>query len=1009
MKRHLTHLWHAIVLAAVSFVVIFAVIITVVRSATPFVADKAPDAEQWISKRLNQPVQIKELRITWRGLMPVLQSKQVIIWNSSRTHQLLKVDELDVGLSVFKSLLSGKIEFGEIKVSGVHLEARQEQNNNITFTGISVLFPQTSPDDLSGLNEVMEWLFSEPKLVLEKVSLNFYDKSGKQWPTVNFKFLMLKNSGDTHQLRGVASFIQKIPTQVGFIVDLQGSWAQKEKIAARAYVTGEKVLLAQWLGERQFNHFNVKNGLLDFQLWANWQNNHLVQLQTLFSSNQLVISDIEKSQLISFDPFSANVFWQAVQDQWLLNATVQQFGVTRWNSAPGVKRMDAFLHVTPNEGMLVTNSPDIQLDFGKMFKAPLNFTEFSGNFAWQKTDEGWVIQSDNFYANNPDIELNTQLSILLPADKTSPELSILSGFRIKRADNLPYLLPLTVLKPNLVTWLSESVKQSYVEGTFILQGKGDEFPYDDQKGTFLIDAEMKDAILKYKSDWPALKHFDANLIFAERSMEISIAKGEMFDIPLQNVHAEIPIIKKDVQAVLHVNAGSIASTLQQGLAFLKASPLRNGIAGNLRGLNLEGPMQMKLQLVIPLEDGSQKTHVDGLVDISKVQLKIPDRNLWLHDLQGQFSFTQDGVDAKGLAGVLWDKPIKIDIEAKPETKLTLTYNGTETHLLPRDKGWLLTVDNKNAEGDIFIPHSKQEPLVANFKYLYLDSSQATDSQWGPKSIPELSFKVDELHYGDKSFGNISLRLSPMVGGTAIKELKADSTLANVTASGSWRQNFKGTMSQLAGQLKTQDTSALLKSWGLAPSIHAKTGSVGFNLQWPGAPYDPAFKKISGKISLHLQDGQIVDIGESAEAKVSFGHLLTALSLQSIGKRLRLDFSDLNAKGFDFNDLKGDLVFENGSAITNNATIDGPVALITINGRIGLANKDYDLHIFITPHFTSSIPVIAALAGGPIIGLSALVANTLLGSQVQKIATTEYRMTGPWDKPEVAEVHQHYAQ
>lgn len=1008
MKRHLTHLWHAIVLATVSFVVIFAVVITLVRSATPFVTNKGPEVEQWISKTLNQPVQIKEFNITWHGLMPVLQGKQVIIWNDPHTHPLLKVDRLDVGISIFKSLLSGQLKFSQIKVSGVQLEAHQDQNDKIIFSGISALFPQTSPDDLSGLNEVMDWLFSESKLALDKVTLNFSDKFGKKWPTVNLN-VMLKNSGDTHQLRGIANFIQKTPTQVGFIIDMKGAWAQKEKIAAQIYIMGEKVLLKQWLGERQFENFSVKDGALDFELWANWQDNHLTQLQTLFSSNHLTIFDTKKSAPIYFNPFAANVFWQSMQDNWLLDATVQQFGVTRWNNVPGVERMNAFLHVTPNEGSVVTNSPDIQLDFGKMFKAPLNFDEFSGQFTWQKTDEGWLIQSDNFYANNPDIELNAQLSVLLPPDKTSPELNILSAFRIKRADNLSYLLPLTVLKPNLVAWLNESIKQSYVAGTFILQGKADEFPYDDQKGTFLIDAELKDTTLKYKSAWPALKHFDANLIFAERNMEINISKGEMFDIPLQNVRAEIPIIKKDVQAVLHVSVDSIVSTLQQGLAFLKASPLHSGIAGHVYGLNLEGPMQMKLQLVIPLEDGSQKTQVDGHVDISKVQLKIPDRNLWLHDLQGQFSFTQDGVDAQGLTGVLWDKPIKIDIQAKPETRLTLTYSGTETHLLPRDKGWLLTVDNKTAEGDIFIPHSKQESLVANFKYLYLDSSQATDSQWGPTSIPELTFKVDELHYGDKNFGSISLRLSPMLGGTAIKELQANSTLANISASGSWRQVGKGTVSQLAGQLKTQDTSALLKSWGLAPSIHAKTGSVGFNLQWVGAPYDPAFKKMLGKISLHLQDGQIVDIGQSAEAKVSFGHLLTALSLQSIGKRLRLDFSDLNAKGFDFNDLKGDFVFQKGNAITNNASIDGPVALININGRIGLADKDYDLHIFITPHFTSSIPVIAALAGGPIIGLSVLVANTLLGSQVQKIATTEYHMTGPWSKPEVVEVHQQYTQ
>ncbi len=184
------------------------------------------------------------------------------------------------------------------------------------------------------------------------------------------------------------------------------------------------------------------------------------------------------------------------------------------------------------------------------------------------------------------------------------------------------------------------------------------------------------------------------------------------------------------------------------------------------------------------------------------------------------------------------------------------------------------------------------------------------------------------------------------------------------------------------------------------SITAEQAHIRFNLQWPGAPYEINTTRLRGNFSFKASNGQIVDIGSSAEAKVSFGRLLTFLSLQSLGRRLKLDFSDLKAKGFDFTELQGHFTLSNGNAFTRDVTIEGPVATIAMTGRIGLLAKDYDLTIKIVPHFTSSLPVIVGLAGGPIAGVITWVANAVLGSTVQKIAETTYHMTGSWGKPEV---------
>ena len=114
--------------------------------------------------------------------------------------------------------------------------------------------------------------------------------------------------------------------------------------------------------------------------------------------------------------------------------------------------------------------------------------------------------------------------------------------------------------------------------------------------------------------------------------------------------------------------------------------------------------------------------------------------------------------------------------------------------------------------------------------------------------------------------------------------------------------------------------------------------------------------------------------------------------------MSLDFSDVFHKGYSFDSVRGDISFENGDAYTTNARFEGPVARVGIDGRIGLKNKDYNFMLNVTPYVTSSVPAAAAFLGGPLIGVAAFAVNTIVGSQVSKIITYRYLVTGTWDNP-----------
>jgi uncharacterized protein YhdP len=61
----------------------------------------------------------------------------------------------------------------------------------------------------------------------------------------------------------------------------------------------------------------------------------------------------------------------------------------------------------------------------------------------------------------------------------------------------------------------------------------------------------------------------------------------------------------------------------------------------------------------------------------------------------------------------------------------------------------------------------------------------------------------------------------------------------------------------------------------------------------------------------------------------------------------------------------------------------------------------NLRVKVIPHISDSLSL-AALAGGPIVGAAAFVAQKLLKDPFNKIVQSEYVITGTWDNPQEVE-------
>ncbi len=149
------------------------------------------------------------------------------------------------------------------------------------------------------------------------------------------------------------------------------------------------------------------------------------------------------------------------------------------------------------------------------------------------------------------------------------------------------------------------------------------------------------------------------------------------------------------------------------------------------------------------------------------------------------------------------------------------------------------------------------------------------------------------------------------------------------------------------------------------------------------------------------------LGEGSLTEVSDqgARLFSIFSLNSLLRKLRLDFRDVFAKGFFYNRMTGNLSLDQGVAQTSDFLIDGVPGNMQLQGYADLVKRQIDYQVSFSPKVTSSLPVIIAWMVNPATGLAALALDEVFQS-AEVISRINFTVTGSFDKPVVTEVNRH---
>lgn len=298
-------------------------------------------------------------------------------------------------------------------------------------------------------------------------------------------------------------------------------------------------------------------------------------------------------------------------------------------------------------------------------------------------------------------------------------------------------------------------------------------------------------------------------------------------------------------------------------------------------------------------------------------------------------------------------------------------------------------------------------LTGQFDKLRIEKTKAAakpldlgNSTLKPTDIPNLDLGISSFQYGDLDLGNVSLKTTSSTKRWQLDYCKINAASYQLTAKGEWQQKGKVNSTKLRADLHINDLAKSLQSWKISPAVEAQQGDIQFIGGWSGALLDFHLTKVTGQMAISFKNGRITNLSPETEEKLGLGKLLSILSLQTIPRRLKLDFSDLSKAGYSFDQFKGNFDVVNGVMTTKNSYIDGPVAYASMKGNLDIAKQLYDVDLKISPHITASLPVVATIAGGPIVGFATWVASRIINQGMQKISGYTYKVSGPWGQPMV---------
>ncbi|MXR69273.1 TIGR02099 family protein [Shewanella sp. JBTF-M18] len=341
---------------------------------------------------------------------------------------------------------------------------------------------------------------------------------------------------------------------------------------------------------------------------------------------------------------------------------------------------------------------------------------------------------------------------------------------------------------------------------------------------------------------------------------------------------------------------------------------------------------------------------------------------------------------------------QLDLYGQPLTELSL-----DAH--PTEHGWRFEGNANEFSGRVdFYPDWSTQglKLVASRFNFAPESKEGEESEVASDEVlgilPPLAVDVDQFSFYGKPLGHLVLQATPKNGDYQIQTIAITTPGITLKGKGAWSNSEGQNLTEFQVDLKAKQFDEVSERLGIDPGLKEAPLDLQAELSWQGAPYGFSLETLNGQISYKLGKGHLSEVSDKG------ARIFSLFSLDSLLRKLSLDFSDVFGKGLYFNSFTGTLKLDNGVVKTTDSEMDAVAGNMRVRGYTDLTTESLNYDIRFVPQLASSVPTVVLLStGGWTLGLGAFALTKVLEPVIEVISEIRFRLTGTMSEPKLEEL------
>ncbi|AQS40403.1 TIGR02099 family protein [Shewanella psychrophila] len=266
------------------------------------------------------------------------------------------------------------------------------------------------------------------------------------------------------------------------------------------------------------------------------------------------------------------------------------------------------------------------------------------------------------------------------------------------------------------------------------------------------------------------------------------------------------------------------------------------------------------------------------------------------------------------------------------------------------------------------------------------------------NLPPLAVDVDDFSFYGSPLGHLVLQGSPKGSSYQIQTLSLTTPEVKLRGKGVWQNDNDENLTQFDVKLTATKFDAISAIVGMDPGLKDAPVEVNAEISWQGAPYQFSVESLNGLVNFELGKGHLSEVSDKG------ARIFSLFSLDSLLRKLSLDFSDVFGKGLYFNSFTGTLNLDNGVVKTHDTEMDAVAGNMKVRGYTDLMTESLNYDIRFVPQLASSVPTVVLLTtGGWTFGLGAFALTKVLEPVIEVITEIRFQLTGTMAEPKLEEL------